>query len=182
MGDEGSGHDLARRALSAAAGSVDGRLPHTTLVGRVCDRFGVATVEDLLPVIYDSSRTTRLEYADLSKAIEEEARKGDAVARMLLADAGRELAKIVIAVVRRLGLEDRAFPVAYVGGVFNAGELVLEPLRAAVRRVAPGAEFGPPLFDPAVGAAKLAVAGPRPPAGDHVRNDREALAPAPGGR
>jgi N-acetylglucosamine kinase-like BadF-type ATPase len=180
MGDEGSGTDIARRALAAVAGSADGRLPPTTLVERVCRRFGVASPEDLLTVVYDPARDKRAELADLPVIVEAAARSGDAVAQSILADAGRDLAATVVAVVRRLGLEAEPVPVAYVGGVFGAGELVLGPLGDAVRRAVPLAEIAPPLYGPAVGAAKLAVHGARhdvarPPA------DFEA-APMPGGR
>jgi hypothetical protein len=48
--------------------------------------------------------------------------------------------------------------VAYVGGVFSAGELVLGPLRRLVQRCAPEAEIALPLFAPVVGAVKLAQA------------------------
>lgn len=161
MSDEGSGHYIAHRALAAVARATDGRLPPTSLVERVCARFGVETAEDLLPVIYDPSRKGLLDISDLSKAVEEEARRGDAVAGEILVDAGRELAELVVAVVRRLHLEETPLLVAYVGGVFNSGELVLDPLRDGIRRVAPHAELGEPLFGPAIGAAKLAVAGVR---------------------
>jgi hypothetical protein len=40
--------------------------------------------------------------------------------------------------------------------VFKSGERVLGPLRDAVIAAAQRAEIGPPLFPPAIGAAKLA--------------------------
>jgi hypothetical protein len=53
-------------------------------------------------------------------------------------------------------MERENFQVAYVGGVFSAGELVLAPLRAGVRRVAPHAFLAPPQLSPAVAAAAMA--------------------------
>lgn len=165
MGDEGSGHDIARHALSAVASALDGRMPETTLTPRVCAHFGVERAEDLPAVIYDPERNAQEGLASLAKIVEEEARAGDAVARSILADAGRSLGELVVAVVKRLGLEASAFRVAYVGGVFGAGDLVIEPLERVVEAVAPRAVVTEPLFGPAIGAAKLAAqeaAGERP--------------------
>jgi hypothetical protein len=54
-------------------------------------------------------------------------------------------------------MEREHFQIAYVGGVFCAsGELILDPLRKEVRKVAPRAYFEPPHFTPAVAAARMA--------------------------
>jgi hypothetical protein len=53
-------------------------------------------------------------------------------------------------------MENERFQVAYVGGVFSAGELMLEPLRKEVARLAPRAYLAPPLLAPAVAAARMA--------------------------
>jgi len=54
-------------------------------------------------------------------------------------------------------MEQDRFQVAYVGGVFTAGELVLEPLRQEVNRLAPKAYLGPPRYEPAIAAARMAA-------------------------
>ena len=59
-------------------------------------------------------------------------------------------------VIEKLGLHSTAFHIGCVGSVFRSGEVVLQPLREAVLSVAPRAEIGPPLYPPAIGAAKLA--------------------------
>jgi N-acetylmuramic acid 6-phosphate etherase len=174
--DEGSGFDIGRRALRAVVGEADGRGPRTSLTARVCQKFGVPAPEDLPAVIYERDRNRHREIAALARLVVEEAAAGDGVARAILERAGQELGETVTAVVKTLGLEGEAFPVAYVGGVFRAGAFVLDALRAAVTAVAPGARLVEPLFDPAVGAAKLgaaaresaphespAPAAPRPP-------------------
>ena len=50
------------------------------------------------------------------------------------------------------------FQVAYVGGVFEAGGLILDPLREEIQAFAPRAEIAPPVDPPAIGAAKMAKA------------------------
>ena len=61
-------------------------------------------------------------------------------------------------------MERDPFRLAYVGGVFEAGELVLGALESEIHRVAPAAIISPPLEPPVLGAARLAGAPlPSPP-------------------
>jgi hypothetical protein len=69
----------------------------------------------------------------------------------ILVDAGRELAKLVEAVVARVAFPDgEAIPVSYSGGVFKAGARVLEPFE---RALPPNCELRAPLLEPHLGAA-----------------------------
>jgi N-acetylglucosamine kinase-like BadF-type ATPase len=157
MGDEGSGYDIARRALAAVAGALDGRAPETSLTRRVCEHLGVAGPEDLPSVVYDPARGSQQKIASLGRLVAEEARAGERVAREIVERAGQDLAAAMVAVIRRLGLRNAAFPVAYVGGVFGIGDLILDELRGALAEVAPKAYLVEPLRVPAVGAARLAA-------------------------
>lgn len=157
LSDEGSAYDIARRALKAVIASFDERLPHTQLTERICDRLGVRDPSDLPRVIYrdDMDRT---QIAALAVDVSEVAGEGDRVAREILEQAGRELGELAGSVVRKLGMEDHNFRLAFVGSVFNAGEIILSPLRETIKRIAPQAIVEEPLFPPTVGAAKLAQA------------------------
>jgi N-acetylglucosamine kinase-like BadF-type ATPase len=155
LGDEGSGYDIARRALKAVAASFDGRSRGTALTDMVCRRLGIATTADLPGVIYNSD-SERVEIASLAELVAEAAIKGDEVACEILWEAGRELGGLAVSVIERLGMQSEAFRVACVGSVFKSGDLVLAPLGRAVLAVAPAAEIGPPLFPPTIGAVKLA--------------------------
>lgn len=155
LGDEGSGYDIARRALKAIASSFDGRSPQTILTERVCHRLHIANTTDLPGVIYNSD-SEPVEIASLAELVDAAAREGDEVSRSILSEAGEELARLAISVIKRLGLQADPFLVACVGSVFKSGDVVLKPLREAVLSVAPRAEFGPPLFPPTLGAVKLA--------------------------
>jgi N-acetylglucosamine kinase-like BadF-type ATPase len=86
----------------------------------------------------------------------EAARAGDQVARNILTEAGRELGKAAVTVIRKLKMEQERFQVAFVGGVFSAGELVIAPLREDLARTARKAFIAPPLFSPTVAAGRLA--------------------------
>jgi hypothetical protein len=85
------------------------------------------------------------------------AKEKDPVALQIVADGGTELGLAAVAVIRHLQMEHDRFQIAYVGGVFRAaGDLMLNTLRAEVKKVAPRAYFEPPHFAPAVAAARMA--------------------------
>lgn len=154
-GDEGGGSWIARRALGAIAHAADGRGPETSLTAPACSYFHVSTADDLSTAIYAPTITNE-RIAGFAKLVIEAAKANDRVARGIVTEAGRELGIAAAAVIRNLKMEQERFQVAYVGGVFAAGELVLEALRNEVHRVAPKAYLGPPRFSPAVAAARMA--------------------------
>jgi N-acetylglucosamine kinase-like BadF-type ATPase len=154
-GDEGSGSWIARRALQAVARATDERGPKTSLTEAACEFFQVATADDLATAIY-APTITNDRIAGFSKLVIEAARNGDRVAQEILEEAGKELGKAAVTVIRKLKMEQERFQVAFVGGVFTAGELVTEPLREQLMRVAKRAFIDNPSFSPTVAAARMA--------------------------
>jgi N-acetylglucosamine kinase-like BadF-type ATPase len=154
-GDEGSGSWIARQALQAVARASDGRGPTTLLVQAACAYFNVPQPEDLSMAIYAPSMTND-RIAGFGKQVVEAAQGGDAVALAIIFRAGRELGTAAAAVIRGLRMEREKFQVAYVGGVFKAGELLLKPLRQEITRLASKAYLAPPLLSPVVAAARMA--------------------------
>jgi len=154
-GDEGSGSWIARRAIIAVAHAADGRGPETTLTSAALSYFHVSSADDLATAIYAPAITNE-RIAGFAKLVIAAANANDKVARRIIADAGTELGIAAAAVIRGLKMEQEQFQVAYVGGVFAAGDLVLESLRNEVLRVAPKAYLAPPRFPPAMAAARMA--------------------------
>jgi N-acetylglucosamine kinase-like BadF-type ATPase len=154
-GDEGSGSWISRQALQAVARAMDGRGPKTSLAHAACDYFNVPQPEDLSMAIYAPSMTND-RIAGFGKQVAEAAQGGDSVAHEIILRAGRELGAAAVAVIRGLNMEREKFQVAYVGGVFKAGELLLDPLRQEIARLAFKAYLAPPLLPPVVAAARMA--------------------------
>lgn len=154
-GDEGSGSWIARRGLQAAAKATDGRGARTPLVSAACDYFKVTNPEDLALAIYAPNMTNQ-RIAGFARHVIEAARRRDAVSRLILTEAGRELGQAAVSVVRKLRLRRERFRVGYVGGVFAAGELILAPLREELSAFAPRAELVAPALAPAEAAASMA--------------------------
>lgn len=155
-GDEGGGAWLARRALRAIAYASDGRGPKTLLTELAVAYFHVTSADDLTTAIYAPTITNE-RLAGFGRDVVDAAKRRDPVALQIVGDGGRELGRAACAVIRHLQLDREHFQVAYVGGVFrSAGDLMLDPLREEVSRVAARAYFEPPHFAPAVAAARMA--------------------------
>jgi N-acetylglucosamine kinase-like BadF-type ATPase len=153
MGDEGSGYDIARRALSAATRGADGRGPETAL-SRTIPRFlGYPDLRALHGGIY-SFAVTRDQLASLATPVGRAARQGDAVAQGILADAAAHLAEAAAVVAQRLAL--RRPRASIVGGVAQCGRWLWEPFAASLRAKVPDAHVLRPRFQPAVGAVLAA--------------------------
>ncbi len=78
------------------------------------------------------------------------------MARNILIEAGSELGKTAVTVVRKLKMERERFQVSFVGGVFSAGELVIAPLREELARIARKAFIAEPRFSPTIAAGRMA--------------------------
>jgi N-acetylglucosamine kinase-like BadF-type ATPase len=166
IGDEGSGYAIARDGLSAIVRAHDGRGRRTKMTELLCYDYDMCSPEDLPRFVY-ATTTHADDIARYGKLVIEAARLGDEVAREILERAGRELADCVLAVARRLSLTESEFPVAYVGGVFNAEDVLLGPMRAVVAAEAPKATLNPPKNTPVEGAAMMAMR-----AAEHPRPER----------
>jgi len=155
IGDEGGGSWIARRALTAVAHAADGRGPETSLTSAACSYFHVSSADDLATAIYAPTITNE-RIAGFTKPVIESAKSGDEVALEIIKQAGTQLGIAAGAVIKGLKMDLERFQVAYVGGVFAAGELLLESLRSEMQRAAPKAFLAPPRFPPALAAARMA--------------------------
>ncbi|HSP34054.1 MAG TPA: BadF/BadG/BcrA/BcrD ATPase family protein [Thermoanaerobaculia bacterium] len=164
IGDEGSGYAIGREGLAAIVRAHDGRGRRTKMTELLCYDYDMCSPEDLPRFVY-ATTTHADDIARYGKLVIEAAKVGDGVAQEILTRAGCDLAECVLAVGRRLHLNEVAFPVAYVGGAFNAEELLLAPMREALLREAPQATLAPPHHTPVEGAAFMAIRAaehPRP--------------------
>ncbi|MDQ2745824.1 MAG: hypothetical protein M3T96_01015, partial [Acidobacteriota bacterium] len=156
-GDEGGGAGIARLALQAVARASDGRGSPTLLSSKAMEYFRAGKPDDLVVAIY-APQIDNLKIAGFARLVVEAAVAGDCVALQILTDAGRELGTAATAVTKRLKLEKRKFPIAKVGSIFRAGQIITEPLLETVQKVAPKAYLIEPLQPPAVAAAQMALA------------------------
>jgi len=156
LGDEGSGYDIAVRGLRAACRAVDGRGPTTSLVGRYLDWLGTDDLRQIVGRVYGGALDRRA-IAAMCPFVFDAAHAGDAVAGRILGRAGTELALSALTCVRALGMDRDKFDVVASGGVLRSDDFVLPRVRDLVGRRCPGATLLRPKYEPAVGAALVAL-------------------------
>lgn len=130
LGDEGSGAWIGREGLRAAARAEDGRGPATPLLAAARTQFG--TLADLAARLGADPNPART-VATFAPAVALAARQRDAVATRILHAAAAALADSIAAGAAALGAPD-PIPVAIVGGLADMGDVLLEPLHAALER------------------------------------------------
>lgn len=132
--DAGSGYDLGRRAIAAALFDYDGRGPRTQLLARIRTAL---ELDDITQVVLQP--LTPQEIAALFPLVLEAARRRDYAAQRLCAQAGRDLAELALALIRRLGWSRRIVPVVCAGGVFRSSPAIRRSFSSQLRRSAPNA-------------------------------------------
>jgi N-acetylglucosamine kinase-like BadF-type ATPase len=156
LGDEGSGYSIARRGLTAIVRAFDGRGPRTMMTEVLCDHYGMCHPDDLPYFVY-APTTHADDIARYGRMVIEAAQLGDAVAKEILDSEGSELGRTVAAVAEKLRMTEISFPVAYSGGAFAAGDLLIGPMEAVLRTAVPGAKVAPAHERPVMGAARMAI-------------------------
>lgn len=157
ISDEASGNWLGIQAMRMAVRAYDGRTPDTLLLPLVLASLEIDSIEEILHRQFVVG-LTRAEIAALAPLVLNAADAGDAVAAEILDRGAQEVAELVAAVARKLGL-DRApvCEVCVVGGVVEGSASYRRRITAAVQHMTPNAEVKLPAQPPVLGAAILAL-------------------------
>ena len=156
ISDEGSGYWLGVQAIRSTVRAFDGRTGPTALLPVVQEQLELADINEMLHRLYVQGMT-RAEIAQLAPLVLQTARAGDAIALDLLRTGAAEMAETVLAVARHLNFAERPCELALAGGLFQAGDVVIEPLQAAVTRRMPHCSVALAECPPVVGACLLAL-------------------------
>lgn len=157
FGDEGSALWIARRALSAATASADGREPDTQLLGALLTATQCDEPEDFIAWVQGA---TDADVAALAPVVIRTAENGDQRASTLLAMGAEELVLHVRTLARRLfGDERAASAVAMTGGLLGRGTPMRKLVEHRLKSAVPGAVVHHDEIDPARGAVRLALRG-----------------------
>jgi N-acetylglucosamine kinase-like BadF-type ATPase len=154
LGDEGSGYEIGRRALTAVLRQFDGRGPQTALTELVLNAYRLPEPTALIPLVY-GEQASREQVARAARLVFEAAAMGDAVAQSLLEHAAGELASHVVALLQKMNFTAQRVHVVLAGGLFFA-DSPLQGLLAA--RLPEHVELRPGQ-PPVLGALRLAREG-----------------------
>lgn len=156
ISDEGSGHWIGRAALKAGLRSYDAG-ENSTLFRAILRHWQLSSVDDLVRL---ANSTPSPDFSLLFPHVLELANAGDKHARALLIQAGEELAKLAVIVLRRLFSEKSPVRVATAGGVFRSAQIVHDVVSSEIHADWPSARVEQSPAVPAMGALILARNGP----------------------
>lgn len=156
-GDEGGGAGIARRALQSIAKASDGRGEKTVLSEYAVEYFRALSADDLTVAIY-SPQMDNARIAGFARFVAKAAREDkDKIAVRILNEAGTELGIAANAVIKKLNLTKKKFPIGYVGSIFKSGKPITDSLMKTIHQTAPKAFLTEPKLFPANAAAEMAI-------------------------
>ena len=147
VGDEGSGYDLGRQALSHVLHVYDGRSEYSPLAAAVLAELGVADAPSLLDWVYGPDFSVQ-RTAALAAVVMRLAETGEWAAKAIVSAGARQLTSAALAVFRRLELCDRSFTLVTAGGLLrhqSLRSLLLQQLGSVCRPFAFRSMDQPPL-------------------------------------
>lgn len=154
VGDEGSAYWIGKKAIALFSKESDGREEKSFLYEVMKKELKLENDYEIISFVNDKVKGDRGEIAKISRICSLAANLGDKKAKEIFEEAGRELA---IAAKVLLKGYDKKVSISYAGGVFKAGELILNPLKEALK--GHNCEVIEPEFEPDLGACLLAMEG-----------------------
>lgn len=154
-GDEGSAYWIACQLIRHFTRQGDGREAKTLLYSYVKEKFSFAQDSDILDVFVVQWDFDRTRIAGLAHIVYELAQQSDPIALQIFDEAAKELADIVLSLLRQLTFKQAPI-VSYTGGVFKSGDFILEPFKAYLTKEY-AITFAPPILSCEAGSVILAM-------------------------
>jgi len=155
LGDQGSAFWIGKTAIEKAIKSFDGREnKFLKLQKEIFKYFGIKEASDLYNIFYCQNFVEKI--ASIAKLVDLLANSKNKESIDILKEAGKELAKMGIAVIKELSFQKEKFSLVFSGKVFKS-KIVLNEVKAEIKRNAPKAEFILAKNEPVCGAVKLAI-------------------------
>lgn len=155
LGDEGSAYHIAVSAMRAALKAYDGRGESTSLLECLQQHLGLLSIEDLIEVVYQQGWGVK-DIAALAPIVDRAAASGDEVANHIIEQAVQELVIATQVVIDHL-FRETELAVVTTGGVWQGMSKLHERFTAEIIKRSPLAKVIFPRYEPAYGAALLAL-------------------------
>jgi N-acetylglucosamine kinase-like BadF-type ATPase len=153
-GEFGGASELVEKAIQAVVAAWTLRGRPTELTPALIELVGARDVFDLVEGLTLGRYTIGPVAAPLIFQI---AAAGDPVASETIAWAGRQLGSLAVGVIHQLALQGQEFEVVLVGGLFNGGAALIDPLRETIYAVAPRARLARLATLPVAGGVLLGM-------------------------
>lgn len=154
FGEHGGAREIVRRGLQMVNYAWIKRIPPTALTPVYLEATGARDEADLMEGLSNDEYHLA---PYLAVKIFQKAHEGDAAARSIIEWAGQELGWLAVSVSRQIEMQDEEVEVIQSGSIFDAGEIIANPMRDIVLKHCPRARLmrldGPPV----VGAVILGM-------------------------
>jgi N-acetylglucosamine kinase len=156
LGDEGSAYKIAVAGMQAALKFYDGREMSTSLIDGFQQHLGLASIEDLIEVIYRRGWGVK-EIAALAQIVDLAAVSGDEVANQIIDDAVQELVKATATVIEAIFSSESVLEVVTTGSLWRSRCKMQERFSVSLGMNYSHVKVIFPRFEPAYGAGLLAL-------------------------
>lgn len=151
VSDEGSAFWLGREAVVSALHSYDSGT-NDGMLTLIANQWKIAPEE-----VVRLANAAEPKFAELSPPVAAAAERGDVVAADIVNRAGKSLAALGTAVIKRLWLQGGVVPIGLAGGVLQGSALVRSAFREAMRAAYPQAAVSFAVVRPVLGALEIAA-------------------------
>ena len=159
LGDEGSGFDIGRKVIQACIYSLDKRGPFTVMTELVREKWkidgtGLAEHDKIWGIVNPvlQSRNFQKMVASLTSVVETAADLNDSEAVRILQNAGEEMGKQVIALMKSFKIGTNPVQIGWQGGAWKSGRQMLESFKKYIyEKKEEPVEFVQPLLTPVFG-------------------------------
>jgi N-acetylglucosamine kinase-like BadF-type ATPase len=154
FGEYGGGTEIVQRGLQMVNHAWIKRIPPTTLTQIYINAVGAKDEMDLMEGLSNAQYHL---FPYLALEAFQAAREGDVAAQDVIRWAGEELGWLAVAVARQIGMENEEVEVIQSGSIFDAGEIITDPMKEIVLRHCPLAKLIRLNCPPVVGAVILGM-------------------------
>jgi N-acetylglucosamine kinase-like BadF-type ATPase len=156
LGDQGSGFEIGRKALSHTLHRLEDKQDPDALTDAVMQAMGAYDTDDLIEWTYRDFQPSRI--AGLASAVGELAARGDHQAARLLQEAGVGLRTLVARCLDRLSLSPENAKLHKLGGLWALGDHLMAGFNGTDdQEILPPLSLLEPKHDATYGAALLAM-------------------------
>ncbi len=164
IGDDGSAYFIALKVINEYTKQKDGRSKETVLVNTLEEKLNIKDYFEIVDIVFNKLKFSRTEIASFASIGYIAASKGCSACKKIFEEAAYELFLHIKVLSEKLKFNDK-FIVSYTGGVFKAGDLILEPLKKMIKEENINCVIKEPEIEPWHGSALMAytLSGKIPP-------------------
>jgi len=156
--DEGSAYWIGCNALNLFSKMSDHRLKMDILYDMIKSKYHIDIDLDINDLVFNKWQGDRTKIASVAKVAYEAAIEGDKESYKLFCTAAKELAIMVESVRKELDYSpDETTQVSFTGGVFNCGDIILDPFIHELANLNGYYRVSQPKYNPSMGAAIYAA-------------------------